>query len=334
MIDTSVENADQAVRKLQYRPDGRVVAAWVGKDHAIADVFLWDLAREQIIERSSASGDVDESYAANEFREEYPTPAVSPDLEVIAWTSVQEPETGEQLRLLDTWSKPPQEVLAWSTTGQPLVQCLGFDPHGDAIYAASLSGPERTPMVFCWNVETLFNHLEHGGDAELDPLTLPDPRSTPTCLTFSPNGRVLAVGQDSGRIDFFDLSKPRSPPVVVFNSLPSRAVHGLTYSPDGLYLVTQAGWNLTVMHRDVKAASLDLSDHDAATDVAFHPNGRILALARQDGSVSFHDVATLQLVQQFQWGIGPLFSIAFAPDGLTCLAGGEQTRVVIWDVDG
>ncbi len=35
----------------------------------------------------------------------------------------------------------------------------------------------------------------------------------------------------------------------------------------------------------------------------------------------------------FDWKIGKVRSLAFAPDGMTCAAGGSTGRVVLWDVE-
>jgi hypothetical protein len=39
--------------------------------------------------------------------------------------------------------------------------------------------------------------------------------------------------------------------------------------------------------------------------------------------------------QSFKWAKKPkpLYSVAFAPDGLTCAAGSENGKVILWDVD-
>jgi hypothetical protein len=39
--------------------------------------------------------------------------------------------------------------------------------------------------------------------------------------------------------------------------------------------------------------------------------------------------------QSFKWAKKPrpLYSVCFAPDGLTCAAGGENDKVMLWDVD-
>jgi WD40 repeat protein len=63
------------------------------------------------------------------------------------------------------------------------------------------------------------------------------------------------------------------------------------------------------------------------------PNGQLLLTGTQLGMCSFHDARTLEPTATFDWGIGPIHSVAFSPDGLTCAAGGENGQVVVWDVD-
>jgi hypothetical protein len=49
--------------------------------------------------------------------------------------------------------------------------------------------------------------------------------------------------------------------------------------------------------------------------------------------VRLWDVFTGQQRQAFDWNIGHAGAVAFSYDGLTIAAGGEQGRVLIWDVD-
>ncbi len=76
-----------------------------------------------------------------------------------------------------------------------------------------------------------------------------------------------------------------------------------------------------------------LSGAAALTSAAFSPDGGTLALTSVDGTVSFRDAATFAERARFAWDVGPLHGVAFAPDGLTCAAGGDHGRVVMWDVE-
>jgi WD40 repeat protein len=68
-------------------------------------------------------------------------------------------------------------------------------------------------------------------------------------------------------------------------------------------------------------------------EVAFSPDGGTLATAGQDGKVTFWDTTNGREEQTFDWGVGPVYSVAFAPDGLRVACGGSED-IVIWDVDG
>ena len=70
------------------------------------------------------------------------------------------------------------------------------------------------------------------------------------------------------------------------------------------------------------------------TAAAFSPNGKLLATTSNDTTVTMWDTATWQPTRQYGWEIGRLRAVAFAPDGLTCAAGSDIGKVVLFDVDG
>ena len=69
------------------------------------------------------------------------------------------------------------------------------------------------------------------------------------------------------------------------------------------------------------------------TDIAFHPSGRYLAAASNDRTVKLFDTAAWTLAGAFAWDAGRMRSVAFAPDGLTAAAGGENGWLILFDVD-
>ncbi len=69
------------------------------------------------------------------------------------------------------------------------------------------------------------------------------------------------------------------------------------------------------------------------TAAAFSPNGKLLATTSNDTTVTLWDTATWQPIRQYAWEIGRLRAVAFAPDGLTCAAGSDTGKVVLFDVD-
>jgi WD40 repeat protein len=67
--------------------------------------------------------------------------------------------------------------------------------------------------------------------------------------------------------------------------------------------------------------------------VAWHPAGRVLATAGLDGTVRFWDSGAARELACFDWEIGRVNRVAFAPDGMTAVAAGHLGLAVRWDVE-
>ena len=162
----------------------------------------------------------------------------------------------------------------------------------------------------------------------------------PTSMAFSADGGTLVSGGRMGTLSYWDVrgKRLRTQAIGHMKSL-QRAV----YSPDGA-LIASAQVDGTVRLWDAAHGSSRgiLVGHTAPiNEVAFAPDGRILASASQDGTVRVWDVSKRRerfiLSAPAREGQGapsrrpvPL-AIAFAGDGATLAASGNDGRIRLWD---
>lgn len=67
---------------------------------------------------------------------------------------------------------------------------------------------------------------------------------------------------------------------------------------------------------------------------AFHPTNSTLAIIHGGPTlVKIYDLETLKLIRKLNWKLGALNWVAFSPDGCLGAAGGEDGRIVVWDVE-
>ena len=159
-----------------------------------------------------------------------------------------------------------------------------------------------------------------------------------TALALSADGARFAVGTREGAVHVIDLNRTRKR-VIASLPWPGRKVRSpwverVALEPLGERLALLSNGKLFV--RPFVGAGKGWQTTSALGelhDVAYHPTGRFVAVVGDDGRARFLDSGTSAVKHEFSWKRGPLYSVCFAPDGLTCAAGAGGARVVIWDVD-
>ena len=189
--------------------------------------------------------------------------------------------------------------------------------------------------------------------------TIKDPRGSKgaSAGAFSPDGKTLAINDDSGRTFLWDLAARRW-----IGRLPPGPCQGgavqVMFSPGGKTLAVIGGqrsdgspsgisclWDVA-SGREVATFAVPLSPivpnglsaSGGAAGAAFSPDGRTLAIADSNGDTYLWDVATGRKVAVLTdpHATDPdsttfVDSVAFSPDGTT-LAVGDDRQTTIWDL--
>jgi WD40 repeat protein len=148
------------------------------------------------------------------------------------------------------------------------------------------------------------------------------------CLTFSPDGKLLAVAFGK-TIAVWDLSTGQ-----IAQRLEHKdSVRGVQFSPDNLVLAS-ASADKTVQVWNVATGKqwVPLKGHAGAVNaVAFSPDGRRFASASFDHSVKLWDYHSGQAILTLRGHTAPVQSVAFSADGNWIYSAGRDGLVRKWD---
>lgn len=319
--------ADKAtVRRLQFAPDGRRFAAVFGPvPHAVAECD----AVSGVVTREVPGG----GYAAGE-------PAISPDLVSAAWME-DDPEA--QFDCVRLWEAEhgTARVLGdtWRTAD---VTAVAFHPSGRWLVAGVYDSMLCARAVILWYRDG----TDRRDPAETELLQF-DPNQAVSALAWSANADRLAVAGEFGDLWVIAglaatmpefgvpyserLFRPAARSAIPASQL-RQPVRTLRFAPDGRLLALD-GQALALWDFERGEWLGPLPSKPRILDAAYSPDGRVLAVSRRDGTVTFLEADTLAPRRTYDWKLGPLYSVAFAPDGLTCAAGGTRRRVVVWDLE-
>lgn len=246
---------------LAFSPDGRTLAAGGWK----GVVYLWDVKNPKSPRQFSTKAVDKDIYAL----------AFSPDGRTLAvggrnhWVHLCDVRSGKELRRFD---------------GQGRIQSVAFSPDGTMLASATTGD-----RVHVWEIAT---------GEEARPFRGKDLHGG--CVAFSPDGRLLAIGQA------LPVVKPDT--ICVCEVATGEVVRGISMSGNPRFP--------GIVH-----------------SLCFSPDGRALAAAGGP-VVKAWGLASGELLGKFEGYQGAVYRICFSPDGNYLAAGGSDKTVIIWGVPG
>jgi Tol biopolymer transport system component len=170
------------------------------------------------------------------------------------------------------------------------------------------------------------------------------------CRSLARWTRLLALGALALLVGFVVAQPPKLEPPVAAEHKPLLVLHGhkdrvfcVPFSPDGKQLAS-ASTDQTIKVWDAACGKelRTLSGHTRTVyTVAFSPDGKHLASAaggkgndpedKKPGELKVWELATGKTVRALNGHTGPVYSVAFSPDGKTLASGSGDETVKLWD---
>jgi WD40 repeat protein len=185
---------------------------------------------------------------------------------------------------------------------------------------------EKLPV----RTDRLGDPLPDGAITRLGSLRLTHPWGC-RCVTFSPDGKILASGSDEGEIGLWAM--PGGRPI---HRLSGHAwqTNALAFSPGGKQLASVGNDKSARVWHVLTGKQLLRLRHDGhVVAVAYSPDGKTLATASEDKTIRFWNPATGKQIRKITTRDEKFAALAFAPNGRVLASGSwEVPTICLWEV--
>ncbi|MGW2398128.1 nSTAND1 domain-containing NTPase [Kitasatospora sp. NPDC001664] len=228
--------------------------------------------------------------------------AFSPDQRTLATADLD-----KTVRLRDL---PTGKTIASLTGHSATISALAFSPDGKILATAER---DKTSL---WEVATgraIATFTSHTRSAH--------------SLAFSPDGHVLATAGSDKAV----LSEATSGKTIATFKNPSASVESVAFSPDGRSLATAGAHEAVLWDVATGKTIARLADPSGSEAVTFSPNGHILAVTGDDGTVRLRETATGRITATLMGHTELARSVVFSPDGRTVVTTSGDDSMRLWD---
>jgi WD40 repeat protein/serine/threonine protein kinase len=216
--------------------------------------------------------------------------------------------------------------------------------HREYVSSVAISADNRTLASGSWDgTVKLWDLQAPAGDCLAQLGTIPCTEQV-FCIAFSPDGRLLAIGQRNG-IGLYDPASGK--PAAPFKPTPA-PVPALAFSPDGRHLGSAGASDPSIKIWDVAGEKMNFEIRDYSNpnaSVAISPDGRLIAAP---GRLQAGAGPTVKIWEVLDWDArtsktheerhtlsghkGYVFRLAYSPDGRYLASGSWDSTIKIWDL--